>query len=689
MKLKLIICIILTPFLINSYGVVSIQNSFISDGNESIDTLPSVLPENRSDLIESTLRNEAYLRFASHKLPDNIKDWEVYATDLRNEVINKAGIIVNHSLPLNINRTGSKKMRGYTVENITFQTRPGVYATANLFIPDGVGPFPGVINMLGHWVKGKIDTTGPQAVGHSLAANGYVCLSIDPWGAGERSTVHGEFEYHGANLGASLMNIGESLVGVQISDNIRGVDLLCSLPYVDPSKIGATGASGGGNQTMWLSAMDERIKAAVPVVSVGTFESYIMRSNCICETLIDGLTFTEEAGVLALSNAIMPINRYKDNPAFLSTEMLRSYDNAKKVFDMKEEADHISYNVFDLPHGYAAEDRQAMLGWFNYHLKGIGNGDPISEKPFEQLPEDELMVFATGKRDANVVTTEEYCFQVGSELRADYMNIKSFNTNSKKSQLNEILRIKEKSELKKVYEFGSSDGWERIALETTDNKIIPLLLFKPGAESSEFVIITNPFGKKEIPYSLIKGLISDGKGVVVVDLTGCGEASSETASNYDRQWPMHTIARAEIWLGKTTLGEWVKELKLVTEFIKSHQGASKVAVDGTKETGLAGLFLSALEGNIEEVVLREAPVSYLFDNRKSIDFFNMAIHLPGFLKWGDISLVAAMSGKNVTFINPLTMSGEKISETKLKEFEAEFEQVRKICRQPEKTFFKR
>ena len=90
------------------------------------------------------------------------------------------------------------------IKNITFQTRPGVYATANLFIPDGPGPFPAVINMLGHWTKGKIDSTGPQAVGHTLAANGYVCLTVDPWGAGERGTKHGIYEYHGANLGASL-----------------------------------------------------------------------------------------------------------------------------------------------------------------------------------------------------------------------------------------------------------------------------------------------------------------------------------------------------------------------------------------------------------------------------------------------------------------------------------------------------
>jgi len=510
MRIKLFYSVILACLIVTS---CSVRNDKVSQdpGYIETDSLPAVLPENRPDLIESTLRNEAYMRFFTHLLPDNIQDWEEYKTALKAEIVNNTGLDENHSLPLDIRKKSTIQMDGYRVENITFQTRPGIYATANLFVPDGNGPFPGVINMIGHWQKGKIDPSGPQAVGHSLAVNGYVCLSVDPWGAGERSTIHGEFEYHGANLGASLMNIGESLIGMQISDNMRGVDLLCSLPYVDADKIGATGASGGGNQTMWISAMDERIKAAVPVVSVGTFESYIMRSNCICETLVDGLAFTEEAGILALSNAIMPINRYRDNPAFLSTEMLRSYENAKRVFDMKGEGNHISYKVFNLPHGYAAEDRSAMLGWFNYHLKRIGTGEPAEEKPFDLLPETDVMVFEAGKRDADVVTTEEYCKLIGNELRSEYLNSGSFDVNSKKSQLAEILRIKDKPDLKRAHDYGVSGGWSRIALETSDNKIIPLLLSNTSAGFSEYVIVTNPLGKDEIPGSLIEDIINSGK----------------------------------------------------------------------------------------------------------------------------------------------------------------------------------
>jgi len=656
---------------------------------EITDSLPTVLAKNHADLIASKLRFDAALRFGEHRLPENLKDWEKYRLQLKTMIIKKAGVIVDHKLPLNIKETGSIQLKGYTVKNITFQTRPGVYATANLYIPDGKGPFPGVINTIGHWPKSKIDSTGQQAVGHTLALNGYVCMTMDPWGSGERGTTPGKFEYHGSYLGASLMNIGESLMGMQISDNMRGIDLLCSLPNVDPQNIGSTGASGGGNQTMWLAALDERVKAAVPVVSVGTFESYIMQSNCICELLIDGLTFTEEAGVIAMAKAIMPCNHTKDsNPTFYPSEMLRSYNNAKLVFKMRGVENNISKKVFDLPHGYMAEDREAMLGWFDLHLKGIGKGAPKKEIPFDQLPEKKLLVFPAGQRDANVLSTEEYCRRRGNELRTVFLNTKSINTDQKKKELRDILRINEKLTLKKVHQYSSIRGWDRFALETSDDRLIPLLHLAPRNKSLGYVILCNPEGKNSILTSIIDELKEQGSGIVIVDLSGTGEVTSTSSLSNDGRGKFHTLSRAELWLGKTILGEWVKELNVVIQFLNSSYKAQKVSIDGSKEAGLAGLFLGVLEGNVDHLILREAPVSYLFDTREGIDFFSMGIHLPGFLPWGDVSLAAALSGKNVLFINPVSMSGNAISGEKLPAVEAEFEKIRTLCHQTSKTTFK-
>lgn len=678
---------VLASILLITTSALIIDNA---DKNVLTDTLPHVFNENNGDLIKSKLRQDAVLKFPLYQLPTTKNEWDIYRVNLKNQIIKKTGALIHQKLPLNIKETGSLQMKGYAVKNIAFQTRPGIYATANLFIPDGKGKFPGVIVMMGHSLNGRLYDKY-QAVGITLALHGYVSLCVDPWGSGERTTVHGNFEDHGDenNLGSALMDVGESLMGLQITDNVRGVDLLCSLPYVDAHNIGATGASGGGNQTMWLTAMDERVKAAVPVVSVGTFESYIMGTPCICEVLTDGLTFTEESGVLSLvaPRAIKMCNHSKDaNAAFNPREMVRSYTNAKPVFKMLGAENNIAFDTFNLVHGYFPEDREAMLGWFNLHLKGTGTGAPVKEMPFDTLADNSIMVYAKGKRPSQVVTTEEFCKQRGNELRTILLNTKSFDASTKRIELRNILRANEKSVLKNVHEYASNNGWKRFALETSDEKLIPLLIHLP-VNSKECIVISTSEGKENISPDLIDGLVKSGSGVAIVDLSGTGETSSDALFSNDTIGRLRTLTKSDLWLGKTVLGEWVKELDVVTKFI-SGKYKTNVSLHGSKEAGLAGLFLAALEGNIKNVSLQNAPLSYLFDNRDGVEFFSTGIHLPGFLNWGDISLASALIGSNVTFINPVTMSGSKISGQKLQAYKTEFDQMKRITKQAGKTSFK-
>ncbi len=648
---------------------------------ERTTAMPTVLAKNHADLTEKRARHAAAVQFGVHRLPDNLKDWMVYRGQLRAKIAQKTGAILQQDLPLNMRETRVSKTPGVTVKNITFQTQPGIYATANLYIPDGTGTFPAAVVMSGHTINGRM---GFHYLGYTLALNGYVSVAIDPWGAGERTTKHGTFEYHGANLGASLMNVGESLMGLQITDNMRAVELLCSLPFVDPEKVGATGASGGGNQTMWLAAMDERVKAAVPVVSVGTFESYVMGHNCICEVLIDGLTFTEESGVLALvaPRTLMLSNGLKDcNPTFYPSEMLRSFANAMPIFELYGASNKFSHFVFDGPHSYPPETRKAMVELFNVHLKGIpaGQAEIVIPKKNDCPLQQEIMVFAEGQRDAQVISTAEFCRQRGRELRQSYLDKTSFDTSEKQQQLKALLKIDVFSTLKKINKMPTVSGWDTVTLETSDGKLIPLLHRMPGKGSSDYVILSTPDGANAFPLSFLDAYTAKGTGVVIVDLSGTGEALSALSVSNDKLAKLHTLARANLWLGKTVMGEWVKELDAVTQFLLSEQQARKISLDGTRETGLAGLFLAAVGGKIDAVMLRDAPVSYLFDDRETIDFFSMGIHLPGILKWGDVSLAAALSGMEVTFINPVTMSGHTISSKKIAPYQSEFDRIRKTC----------
>ena len=199
----------------------------------------------------------------------------------------------------------------------------------------------------------------------------------------------------------------------------------------------------------------------------------------------------------------------------------------------------------------------------------MGNGAPVKEIPFKTLPEEQLMVYAKGKRDPEVISTEEYCKRKGNELRAIFLNTKSFNAASKRNELKNILRVKEKSILKKVHEYPEVNGWNRVALETSDDKLIPVLLHAPSANSKEFVIISNPDGKENISPGLVEGLIKSGSGIAVVDLSGTGETASASLHSNDSVGRLRTLSKSYLLLGKTVMGEWVKELNVVTGFINS------------------------------------------------------------------------------------------------------------------------
>ena len=143
---------------------------------------------------------------------------------------------------------------------------------------------------------------------------------------------------------------------------------------------------------MYLAAMDDRIKAAVPVCSVGSYSSYLYEPNCVCETLPGGLKITEMAGILALAapRAMMICTGLYDVKTFSPQEMLNSYDAALPVYKKLNAQDKFTYRIFNHGHAYSPEAREAMLGFFELHLKGKGTGQPVPEPFYTPLPEKEL-----------------------------------------------------------------------------------------------------------------------------------------------------------------------------------------------------------------------------------------------------------------------------------------------------------
>ncbi|MEE6288825.1 prolyl oligopeptidase family serine peptidase [Georgenia sp. MJ173] len=173
----------------------------------------------------------------------------------------------------------------YRVERLTVTVRPGVPVPANLYLPASPVPEggrPAVLFLAGHSDLAKAEPDYQRACG-AFAARGYVVLSFDPVGQGER---HGYLDDDGAPLvapgttehtyaGLACWWAGLSPARYFVDDACRALDYLLQRDDVDPARVVATGSSGGGMLTTLLMALDPRLAGAAPATYVTSREAYL------------------------------------------------------------------------------------------------------------------------------------------------------------------------------------------------------------------------------------------------------------------------------------------------------------------------------------------------------------------------------------------------------------------------------
>lgn len=290
--------------------------------------------------------------------------------------------------PLNAKCTGILKRKGYTVEKILFESRSGFPVSANLYIPDGKGPFPGVIGTCGHSADGKSGVLY-QAYSQGLVKKGYVVLTYDPISQGERLQFLPEGKFEAVDFGCchehNLIGNAQSLFGDFFGmwrtwDGIRALDYLWTRPELDKTRIGVTGNSGGGTLTSYLNALDPRFTMAAP----GCFVTTMLR-NIEGELASDAEQIPPGFLKQGLDEADFFIAR-APRPVILLSQINDFFDH-RGTMDTLEEVKRI-YGLLGKPqnaeifigpraHGYYQENREAMYRFFNRHAGvRVGSKEP-------------------------------------------------------------------------------------------------------------------------------------------------------------------------------------------------------------------------------------------------------------------------------------------------------------------------
>lgn len=194
--------------------------------------------------------------------------WEARAALIRKGIREGMDLPANPKFaPLNPIRHSVRTLDGYTVENVAFESLPGLFVTGNLYRPiKPTGKSAGILCPHGH-AQNQDARFLEQAQQRcaTLARMGAVVFIYDMLGYGDSKQCDHK--------------ISKALT-LQALNGIRSLDFLTSLPEVDTTRIGVTGESGGGTQTLLLTALDSRVKVSVPVVMVSSY----FFGGCVCES---------------------------------------------------------------------------------------------------------------------------------------------------------------------------------------------------------------------------------------------------------------------------------------------------------------------------------------------------------------------------------------------------------------------
>ncbi len=434
------------------------------------------------------------------------------------------------------------------IENLIYQSRPGLYVTANVFVPKRRGrrKLPTVLRVVGHSTAGRLGG-GVVSQCIDLARSGYFVLSVDTLGQGERiytangygSTTPTRNHYA---MGAPCTLTASNIAGYMIHDVIRGLDYLQTRPEVDPKRIVVTGSSGGGTLTSYVCALDDRPCAAAPVSAVGSTRT--AGGNYDSEQVLYG-TFAyaiDSEGRCALT-APRPLCIICEVSGKAQEQRNRqAYESVRRIYALKGAEERFEYHPTPGPHGYGSGHYRRFRNWLKRTVPP--NPDhPAPQGPAPRVAREELYASRSGRvffsRDlpqAETVFTLN-ARRIARPLGADRAVASERQLRRRAQQVREVLREllvlpDGKFEPVKVDSRGRSKllglAVEKLLLETQPGVLVPAVFFPAGSKSPAVVWLSGR-GKRALlrrRWGQVEAVVKAGVSVLVPDVRGVGETAA-------------------------------------------------------------------------------------------------------------------------------------------------------------------
>jgi dienelactone hydrolase len=494
---------------------------------------------------------------------------------------------------------------GYRMTRFRYEIVPGFYSTAILYAPENPqGKVPAVLNVNGHGQPGKaLEYKQKRCI--NFAKNGIVALNLEWIYFGELRHDENSHWY-----GGHLDLVGTNAVGLFYLAMRRGLDFLYNHPQVDPQQLGVTGLSGGGWQTIIISALDERVNVSVPVAGYSSLVSRIERPGDIGDIeqnatdLLVGQDFPHLTAMRAPRPTLLIYNN--DDDCCFRAPLVKPYifDAVQPFFELMGAGDAFDWheNLDPGDHNYQLDNRIQAYRFFTKHF-----GLPVSEaeipvdgeiKDPEELnvgiPESNLTILGLARQLAkNLERIDETGDLARTELReliryrqVDLEHAWAVNNSKKAGIESETYR----------FEFSDQLSATGVWLKATTS-----------GGSAPATIILSDLGKKESSAD-VSERINRGEQVLVIDLLFRGDASPSNPSGYTQ-----LLATT----GDRSLGIQTSHLMALTEWVLQRSGNSQARIEtrGMRSQVTAQLAAALYPSVFSELAIKEgiASLGYLLD----------------------------------------------------------------------------
>jgi cephalosporin-C deacetylase-like acetyl esterase len=605
--------------------------------------------------------------------PRTLADWTQRRPEIRRRLAAALGPVPDPPPPLDPRSHGSLDRDGYRVEKVTFQTLPGVRMTANLYLPKSPGRHSAIVAVHGHWRGAKQDPV-VQARCIGAAKLGFAVLALDAFGAGERAVGKALGEYHGEMTAATLLPTGQTLAGIQVYENARALAYLATRPEVDAARVGITGASGGGNQTMYAAAMIDGLKVAVPVCSVGNYRVYLGTACCLCELVPGALTFTEEWGVLGLAapKPLLIVNATRDAVQFSVPEANKTIAGLAPLYRLFGQPENLRHAVFESGHDYNTAMREAAYRWFGQHLNGPEFSSPIAEPPIRTEEPEALRCFPGVTRPDDFVTPPRYAAAEGrrlSEAGAISPDLGSWKAEAERRREALAAALGGFPDLPRVSPRAEADGGARIVRFESEPGLRLAARVEPGkaADAPRVILLDLDGGDAASAGPMAAEFRKDGWSLVTVDLRATGRLAVPSDKIGDA--PDHNSAEWGLWIGRPLLGQWVCDVRRLLDALEAAGDARprETVIVGNGPGGLVALAAAAIDPRLSRVAAVGAMASFISDEPYRGQ--RLGVIVPGLLRdVGDVSHIAALvAPRRVVIAGAVSGGGQRLDADRCRE----------------------